>query len=213
MAEQIHDVFLQIVLGGQGLEEISSHFAEVVQRPVLIVAPAGGGPCQRNPESLSSATEPPTSVRLTEQDDMVSVGGESTACARTPVYAGSRLHGYVLVMDAPERSPLSSTATEAAATAAAFVLAMQAEVVAHEHKYQSDLMNQLLRGSITEAQDVVRRSEPFGWDLERRVIVLVLEHDDAQQDVPDDVRAPTPLAVRLLILVERSAGCCREARQ
>ena len=198
--ERIHSMFLQIVLNGQGLAEISSQLADIMQGPVVIIEPGGEILASALTDGLSGGPEPLTSVRLTDQNDTVLVDRRRVACFRAPVYAGSRLHGHVLVLDPSDTMIDERHAVESAATAAALVLAKQTEVVAQVQRYQSDFMHQLMRGSITEASDVRLRSEPFGWDLERRIIVLVLQRDDPQQNTVYGELPPIPLAIRSPIL-------------
>ena len=198
--EQVQSVFVQIVLNGQGLAEISSQLAEIIQGPVAIIEPGGEILASARLNGLSTGPEPLTSVRFTDQDDTVLVDHRRVACLQAPVYAGSRLHGHVLALEPPDPLTDERLAVESAATAAALVLAKQTEVVAEVQRYQSDFMHQLMRGSITEASDVRLRSEPFGWDLDRRMIVLVLQRDEPQQDAPHGELPPIPLAIRSPIL-------------
>lgn len=198
--EQIHNMFLQIVLNGQGLAEISSQLAGIMQGPVAIIEPGGEILASAQTDGFSGEPEPLTCVELTDQNDTVLVDRRHVACFQAPVYAGSRLHGHVLALESSDTMTDERLAVESAATAAALVLAKQTEVVAQVQRYQSDFMHQLMRGSITEASDVRLRSEPFGWDLERRIIVLVLQRDDPQQNTVYGELPPIPLAIRSPIL-------------
>jgi PucR family transcriptional regulator, purine catabolism regulatory protein len=98
-------------------------------------------------------------------------------------------------------------ALENAATVAALALTKQMEVKAVEDKYRSDLMHDLLR-EVEDPDDALRRADGFGWDLRRRLIVLVLRIDDPPELVlPDEVtrRPPLGTAVRARIL-DRDPG-------
>lgn len=198
--ELVHSLFLDIVLNGRGLTEIASRLAEVTQGSVAVIEPSGEILASVGTDTYSEDQEPLTRVRLTEQDDAVLVNGRLVPCFQAPVYAGPRLHGHVLALEPSDTMPDERLAVASAATAAALVLERQTEVVAQVQRYQSDFMYQLLRGSITEASDVRRRSAPFGWDLERRIIVLVLERDDPEQSAMSDDFPPIPLAIRSPVL-------------
>jgi purine catabolism regulator len=198
--ELVHGLFLGIVLDGQGLAEIASRLAEVTRGPVAIVEASGEILAGARTEGMSSNEEPLTRIGLTDADDTVLVDGRPVTCLQAPIYAGRRLHGHVVALEPSDAVSDERLVIASAATAAALVLERQTEVVAQVQRYQSDFMYQLLRGSITEAADVRRRSEPFGWDLERRVIVLALERDDPQQDAPHGELPPIPLAIRSPIL-------------
>jgi len=198
--EQIRSMFLEIVLNGQGLAEISARLAEVIQRPVAIVESGGAILASTQTDGLSAGSGPLTSVHLTDDNQAVLIDHRLVACLQAPVRAGSRLHGHVVAFGRSDGVSDEHFSIESAATAAALILAKQSEVVAQVQRYQSDFMRQLLRGSITEASDVRRWSEPFGWDLGRRMIVLVLKCDDPQQNSMHGNLSPIPLAIRSPIL-------------
>jgi len=198
--ESVHRLFLDIVLNGRGLAEIAAQLAEITRAPVVIIEPSGEILAGAGTEVYAEGPEPLTRVHLTDEDDVVLANDRPIACLQAPIHAGSRLHGHVLALEPPGTSPDERLAVSFAATAAALVLERQTEVVAQVQRYQSDFMHQLLRGSIIEASDVRRRSAPFGWDLERRVIVLVLEHDDPPQSTRADGFPPIPWAIRSPVL-------------
>jgi len=202
--QDVEDAFLQIVLNGEGLAEIAARLAEIMQGPVAIVEQGGELLASARTDALSTESGPLTSVLLTDHDDTVLVNGRDVLCRQTPIRAGSHLHGHVLVLEPHTDTSEARLAVRSAATAAALVLARQAEIVEREQKYQSSFMYELLRGSIAEAADVLRRSEPFGWDLSRRVIALVLRRDDPPQDGVHGGLPPVPLAVRSLVLTRDS---------
>lgn len=204
MTEQTHNVFFQIVLDGRGLTEISAQLVDITQGPVAIIDPDGEILASAGTDGLSAGPGSLTSVRLTDQDDTVLVDGRSVACLQAPVYAGSLLHGHVVALEPSGRLPGERHAIDSAAIAAALVLVRQAEIAEREQKYQSSFMYELLRGSIAEASDVLRRSEPFGWDLGRRVIALVLRRDDPPEDGVHRELPPVPMAVRSLVLTRDS---------
>jgi PucR family transcriptional regulator, purine catabolism regulatory protein len=84
---------------------------------------------------------------------------------------------------------------------AALTLTKQAEVQAVEDKYRSDLMHDLLR-PIDDPDDVRRRARGFGWDLDRRLIALVLRLDDVPEPVvPDEITRRPPLTPTIRQLV------------
>lgn len=200
MSSGTHDVFLRSVLEGGGLPAIAAGLTDAVRRSVLIVDPAGGVLAGRRAEGDPAATDLPASVALTDDEGTILIDGAEASCTPAPVLAGSRLHGHVIVLGSFAPSPSDLAAIESASTAAALVLARQAEVIEQEQKYQSSFMYQLLRGSITEATDAVRRSELFGWGLDRRVIALVVRRDDPADVGADEELPPIPLGVRSLVL-------------
>jgi len=198
--ESLHSLFLNIVLNGLGLTEISAQLSEITRGPIAIIEPSGEILAGVGTEAYSEVQGPLTRVRLMEQDDTVLANGRVVPCFQAPINAGPRLHGHVLALGLSGTLPDERLAVASAATAAALVLERQTEVVAQVQRYQSNFMYQLLRGNITEVADVRRRSAPFGWDLERRVIVLVLERDDPQQGAASDTFPPIPLAIRSPVL-------------
>lgn len=196
-AERIHNAFLQIVLRGQGLGEIVHDLADLIDGPAAIVGLDGRVLAHARLDEIDDWD--PHQDHLDLRDDgRVWVGPDEIPALRAPVTAGPRLHGHVLALAG--RGPLTEDRQpiESASTVAALAMTMRAEVQAIESKYQSDLMHDLLTGRAVDREDSLRRARSFGWDLDRRMMAVVVRFDDPSGPVvPDEVRRRPPLAAAL----------------
>ncbi len=197
-SHRIHRAFLQLVLQGQGLPELARDLADLISAPAVIAGDDGTLLAAAGLERLGLDTAPETCVL---DEDVAQLGDLEVAATAVPITAGARRHGHVIAL-APE-GPASGDrlALENAATVAALTLTKQAEVQAVEDKYRSDLMHDLLR-PIDDPVDIQRRARGFGWDLERRLIAVVLRLDDVPEPVvPDEVTRRSPLTPTIRALV------------
>jgi PucR family transcriptional regulator, purine catabolism regulatory protein len=212
-SERVHRAFLQLVLNGHGLPEIVRDLAELVHDPVAIVDLEGRVLAAAGLERLDLAaahevdtsTSTPT-VRRPRTAGPARPPGATCRAPRSPSRPGRARTGtwWPSRPSAPERRPV---ALENAATVAALALTQRLEVQAVEDKYRSDLMHDLLR-AVDDPDDVRRRAAGFGWDLDRRLIVLVVRLDAPPEPVlPDPVtrRAPLVAAMRRSVL-DRDPG-------
>ncbi len=189
-SQRIHRAFLQLVLHGHGLVELTRDLSDLLDVPTVIVADDGQVlAAARLPDA--GCTDDPTSALLQPGRARVVIDGVEVACAAVRITAGAQRHGHLLALGVDGDPPDDQVTLESAATVAALTLTKQAEVQAVEDKYRSDLMHDLLR-PIEDPADIRRRARRFGWNLDRRLIALVLRLDDATDPVVpgDDVRRP-----------------------
>jgi PucR family transcriptional regulator, purine catabolism regulatory protein len=207
-SERVHRAFLQLVLRGHGLPEIVRDLADLLDGPAAIVDPAGQVLAHARLEELDLADGTEPTHLLVDRDAGTAridvPDGRALDCTATPISAGAREHGLVLSLAGSGGGTDDLVALENAATVAALELTKQLEVRAVEDKYRSDLMHDLLRG-VEDRDDVLRRASGFGWDLDRRLLVLVVRRDRPGDPVlPDQVRRRAPLVGLLRpIVVER----------
>ncbi|WP_052664677.1 PucR family transcriptional regulator [Nitriliruptor alkaliphilus] len=199
-SERVHRAFLQLVLNGHGLPEIARDLAELITAPAVIVDLDGRPLAHAGLDQLG--IEDPARVVLDPGGATVCVDGERVACTAVRISAGPREHGHVVALSRGEAPTDDLVALENAATVAALALTQRLEVRAVEDKYRSDLMHDLLR-EVDDPDDARRRAAGFGWDLDRRLIVLVVRLDTPPEPViPDEITRRTPLvgAMRRAIL-------------
>jgi PucR family transcriptional regulator, purine catabolism regulatory protein len=190
-SERVHRAFLQLVLRGDGLPEIARDLADLLDAPAAIVDLEGRVLAHAHLDVLGPVPE-----RL-EVDLAAGVARDDTGrelgCVGVPISAGARAHGHVVGVRDGDPPPTDLVALENAATVAALELTKRREVQAVEDKYRSDLMHDLLR-RVEDRDDVLRRATGFGWDLDRRVVVLVVRLDQPGDPVvPDEVTRRAPL--------------------
>ncbi len=196
-AERIHQAFLQIVLAGQGLPEIVQELAALIDGPAAIVDLDGEVLAQARRDEVAGWDDEVARLDLRD-DGRVWLGRDEVPAVRAPITAGTRLHGHVLALAG--RGPLTQDRQpiESASTVAALAMTMRAEVQAIESKYQSDLMHDLLTGRTLDREDSLRRARSFGWDLDRRMMALVVRFDDPSGPVvADEIGRRPPLAAAL----------------
>jgi PucR family transcriptional regulator, purine catabolism regulatory protein len=195
-SHRIHRAFLQLVLRGHGLREIVRDLAELLDTPAAIVAPDGRVVAAARLADLGLGTATTVAVDRA-RGCAVTCDDRELACLAVPISAGPRDHGHVVAF-APAGIPTDDVAAlEHAATVAALAITKELEVQAVEDKYRSDLMHDLLQ-QVDDPDDLRRRASAFGWDLERRLITLVLRLDDPPVPVvPDEVTRRPPLAAEV----------------
>lgn len=204
-SERIHRAFLQLVLRGHGLPEIARDLAELLDGPTAIVGPDGRLLASARLDALG--VDPTAALVVDPEAGTAHAGELELACVAVAVSAGPRVHGHVVALADGHPPTDDLMALENAATVAALAITKQMEVQAVEDKYRSDLMHDLLRG-VDDPGDALRRASGFGWDLERRLIALVIRLDDPPEVVvPDEVtrRAPLASAIRQPVL-DRDPG-------
>lgn len=195
-SERIHRAFLQLVLRGHGLPEIVRDLAELVDAPTAIVGTDGRllASARWGATTRDDAAADREGIEVVVESKGVRVDGHVLPATTVAITAGLRHHGHVVALAGPEGPTADVQVLETAATVAALALTKQLEIQAVEDKYRSDLMYDLLR-SVDDPDDVLRRAAGFGWQLDRRQIVLVLRLDEAPAMVlPDEVTRRVPLA-------------------
>lgn len=174
-SEQVRQSLMQIVLRGDGIDQIADELAKLVDAPVAVLRQDGRilGSSRLGELDLKLGSEP----RLEVVDERtVRVPSGQLPAQVVIVSAGARLHGYVAAF-VPVADPLNVEALESAALAAALEITKRLELQAVEDKYRSDLMHDLVT-HVDDPEDALRRAGGFGWELERRLIAIVVRVDE-----------------------------------
>ncbi|MFF3668964.1 PucR family transcriptional regulator [Microtetraspora malaysiensis] len=210
-AEEAHRALVQIVLAGGGMREVAAEVAGLLD--VAVAALDAGG------RVLATAgdAERVATLRATCQaaEGAVTAVGTVSAPAQerpraaalataqerhyavVPVVAGGHHHGRIVAFsDSGTLTPSDVGILERAATVAALVVTKQEAVTAVESKYRADFLRDVLIGR--GGTRVAERARAFGWDLERRVSVLVAEidPDTEERSTQDRMLAAWQSAVR-----------------
>ena len=193
-SERVHRAFLQLVLRGHGLPEIARDLAELLDGPAAIVDLDGTLLAHARLGELGLDDPGRLVLDLDARTARVDgPEGSELGCVAVTISAGAREHGYVLALCEDDARPDDRVALENAAIVAALELTKKLEVQAVEDKYRSVLMHDLLR-EIEDRDDVLRRAAGFGWNLDRRVMVLVVRLDRPDEPViPDETTRRAPL--------------------
>jgi purine catabolism regulator len=187
-AEAVHHRLVDIVLGGGGLEAVADGLCEALDAVVLVTTPDGrlvaaaGDPADRaqvlagrwmDPSGRLRTEDASTSLGLHQRDD--GCGGHVVV----RVAAGTLDHGRILAFPCgrvPDADDLH--ALERAAQVCALVVNRDLAVAAVEDKYRADFLRDLVAGRAGRPEQVVEHATSLGWDVDRALVVLVLEPDD-----------------------------------
>jgi len=193
-AEEIHRVFMQIVLHGGGLPEITDKLSQLIEGAVVVLDDddrvLAASRLDEVADSLAAAGLLVEDGRIVAGDALVprtrvqATRGPGWAVA--PVLAGSMRHGRILAVQGGR--PLQDDvliALERAATVVALDATKKLAVTAVERKFRSDFLHELVSGRARSLPEVLSRSRSLGWDLERPLSVVVAE----LEPLPDGQRS------------------------
>jgi PucR family transcriptional regulator, purine catabolism regulatory protein len=193
-AEEIHRVFMQIVLHGGGLPEITDTLSQLIEGAVVVLDDEdrvlAASRLDEVRDSLASAGLLAEDGRIVAGDALVPrtrvQATRGVGWAVAPVLAGSMRHGRILAVqgDRPLRDDVL-IALERAATVVALDATKKLAVTAVERKFRSDFLHELVSGRARSLPEVLNRSRSLGWDLERPLIVVVAE----LEPLPDGQRS------------------------
>lgn len=183
-----HRALVEIVLAGGDLRLLADGLVRFLGGAVLITA--------LNGEALAGAGDPDLVARVASLpcfDDEgrfhaarvrageLGPGGPWLACER--IAAGGTGHGHlVLISGDRELIQEDLNVLERAATVAALAITKAEAVTAVESKYRSDFLRDVLTGRGGSTQRMVSHAQSLGWDLARRLVVVVGELDPVEED-------------------------------
>jgi purine catabolism regulator len=105
--------------------------------------------------------------------------------AARQIQAGNLRHGFVVVAEASAPfGEFSLVALDQAAIVAALEVTRDLAVGAVERRFSSNVLFELITGGETEFAEGVTRGAAFGWDLDRKVVVLVGRREPSSQTPP-----------------------------
>ncbi|GAB2697244.1 PucR family transcriptional regulator [Thalassiella azotivora] len=200
-AEQVHRRLVDLVLGGGGLATVAEGLAAALDVVVLVTTPDGrvqaSGGRAEDLEAVLAGPWVDATGRLRTEDVAVAVGlhgsgtgrpaveggGSSTGVAVVTIAAGSADHGRIAAFS--RRRVLAEEdlhALERAATVCALVVTRDQAVAAVEDKYKADFLRDLLLGRTESAEQARLQAGSYGWDVDRPLVVLVLQPDEPGED-------------------------------
>ena len=206
--DHVHRVLVELVLAGGDLGAVADTLAHQLDVAVLVTSPDGrllaaAGP----PEQLEPALSGPwrdTTGRLRTEDSSFALGlhpsDRGTSWAVAEIGAAGLDHGRLAAFStARDLDDDDLVAVQRSATVCALVVTRELAVAAVEDRYRADYLRDLLHGRAGDDGDVVAHGEALGWDVDRPLVVVVVEPDppEAEEDGPARARRP---------LVERQAS-------
>jgi purine catabolism regulator len=197
-SENLHKALVQVVLAGGGVPQVAAALAVILDVEVLVtdidgtvvVRAARPGDIAAQPDrdpadELPAPTlpAPPFDSRGRLSGDALRRGRFTSAqtaggCAVVPIVAGPQDHGRIVaISSARSLGDVDLQALERAATVCALAITKQQAVTAVESKYQADFLRDVLLGRAGGPERVVPHARGLGWDLDRRLVVVVAEPD------------------------------------
>ena len=201
--EDADRALVQIVLAGGSLDDLCEQVvgfldgaAMVTTTDGRVIARAGSSRELSHAESLDCFDR--TGRLLTESEPMGLARDERTGATRgtgraaVRIVAGHLDHG-VLIAFCSHRDLTADDVRllERAATVAALAITKDQAVAAVESKYRAEFLRDALAGRAGSPADAVAHAASLGWDIDRRMVVVVAEtdeDDDRTSRDPDEVR-------------------------
>lgn len=201
-SETIHRTFLDIVLGGGELGEIATQLDALLHAPVAIVEPDGRVLAESSVDRVAAQLR---RAGVIDRDGAFQVHGaagivvaDGVRYAAARISAGARDHGRIIAVEAERRLVEEDVvALESAATVAALLINKALAVSAVEAKFQSDFFHDLVNDRVESPAQATARAASLGWDLARRLTVIVAEPDEATGTAEPTYRMPQRLADEL----------------
>ena len=206
-AEEVHRALVEIVLTGGGLDMLCAELVGILEGAAIVTSTDGrvlasDGVGGELAEALTLDCFDGSGRFLVELEPVgTRPGGDARARrAVVPIVAGSLNHGRLVAFSA--RRELTGDDVhilERAATVASLAITKAHAVSAVEGKYQADFLRDALAGRAGNAGNVIAHGHSLGWDIGRRMVVVVAESD------PDSTPPELPLE-ELRPLQERHAA-------
>lgn len=171
-SEDAHRALVEVVLDGGGLAEVSAALARLLGVVVLLTDADGTLVAEAGADEAELAEAKAAMGR--------GLGSLAKRTAVVRVLAGAQDHGRIVAFS-KERAlgDLDVQALERAATVCALAIAKQQAVSAVESRYQADFLRDLLLGRAGGPARTVPHARGLGWDLDRPLLVVVIEPDTA----------------------------------
>jgi PucR family transcriptional regulator, purine catabolism regulatory protein len=182
-ADTLHRAISAIVLAGGGLPQIADEVSRLLDCALLITTPDGrvladeGAP--RHRAGLEAAGRFDSTGRLLVERLRIGVEpiGSSTA-AMSAIIAGGIDHGRIVAYRQDSHMPAGAMqALERVAIVAALTITKELAVAAVEGKFRGDYLRDVLTGRLAADETVVAHCRSLGWEIDRRLVVLVAELD------------------------------------
>jgi purine catabolism regulator len=179
-AKEIHEALLRIFLGGGGLDDIARELSAALDGAGVICVDTAG-------RVLAQVAEPRHWRRLRDdavldEDGAVAVNRlpASAYVTAAPVLAGTLQHGQLLAVRDDEPLPTEAKVmVQQSAMVAALEITKRLAVSSAERHFESNAIHDLLTGGERDVEHALERAASFGWQLDRRLVVVVAREDVA----------------------------------
>jgi PucR family transcriptional regulator, purine catabolism regulatory protein len=184
-AEEVHRALVDIVLTGGGLDMVCAELVGILGGAAMVTSTDGrvltsDGLDGELAAALAQNCFDATGRFLVESEPVGgrTAGGSGARRAVVRIVAGSLDHGRLVAFSAQrELTGDDIHILERAATVAALAITKAQAVSAVESKYQADFLRDALAGRAGTAEHVIAHAHSLGWDIGRRMVVVVAESD------------------------------------
>lgn len=213
--DEVHHLLVRIVLAGGSLDGLCDALAQFFDGSVLVTSTDGrvlaSADVDGDLERVRALPCFDRTGRLVVEDEPVGIregAGERGRRVMVRVVAGSAELG-LLAAFSPTRSLVATDVhmLERAATIAALAITREQAVAAVESKYRAEFLRDALAGRAGAPPEAIAHATSLGWDIDRRMVVVVAETDEddtATTRTPDEVRALQERFVRAWVNAVRS---------
>ncbi len=189
-SEEVHRQLVDIVLTGGDVADVAASVSKLFNGLALVTTADGrvisdaGDPEQSAALRASSVFHPSGRFRTELASSGVHVVDDLPGSHAVVRIKGGRIdHGRLVVFNADRVMTAGDlTVLGRAATVAAVSLNKEIAITAVESKYRGDFLRDVLGGRAGGSDDVLAHAHALGWDLSRRMVVVVaaLEGEGAQ---------------------------------
>jgi PucR family transcriptional regulator, purine catabolism regulatory protein len=198
--EEAHQILVGVVLAGGGLEDLCQRLAGFLGGAAMVATSDGRVLARAGSEADVAAALAldcfDRTGRLITEREPVGIRPPHGADARRAmvrIVAGNLNHG-LLAAFVGDRALTAEDVhlLERAATVAALAITKEQAVSAVESKYRAEFLRDALSGRAGSPTDAVAHAAALGWDIDRRMVVVVAETDE---DDTHSSRSPEEVSV------------------
>lgn len=210
--EEAHQILVGVVLAGGGLEDLCQRLAGFLGGAAMVTSSDGRVLAQAGSDADLGAALAldcfDRTGRLITEHEPVGIRpshGPQARRAMVRIVAGNLNHG-LLAAFVGDRALTADDVhlLERAATVAALAITKEQAVSAVESKYRAEFLRDALAGRAGTPAEAVAHAAALGWDIDRRLVVVVAETDE---DDAHSTRPPEEVGV----LQERFARAWNQA--
>lgn len=188
-SQEIHDLLINVILGGSGLPGVCKALAQFTTNPVFIFSCGtclgAGYPPFSNGQIIPAWGDILTSIFQEIPEELkrlpphraarLQLSPELPACVIVPVAIQETVDGYLVISE--NNRPLNDIEIRGIETGAAIValeFTKQKAVAETEIRLGSELLDELLQGKIENAETIIKRAAHLGINLAGRLGVFII---------------------------------------
>lgn len=188
-AEEIHDLLLNVLLGGTGLQGVCMSLAQFTANPVFIFSHGtclgAGYPSLTNSEDLFVLEhalerifqEVPKELKelVPHRATLLQLSPDLPESVVVPVASQERIDGYLVILQSNRYlDDVEIRGIETGATIVALEFAKEKAVAETEIRLRGELLDELLQGKIDNIEITMKRAAHLGINLAGRLAVMII---------------------------------------